>query len=76
MALRECGTCSGSAHKPALNALSSCAVSLTAAPSAAGPEWTHLFAAKCRQVPLRPAALLLQMCVLQDAPWKGNRSSN
>ncbi|KAK9915445.1 hypothetical protein WJX75_009249 [Coccomyxa subellipsoidea] len=46
---RDCGTCSGRVHQPLLNAVSSKVLALSSGPTMAGPEWTHLFAAKCHQ---------------------------
>lgn len=61
---RDCGTCSGRVHQPLLNAVSSKVLALSSGPTMAGPEWTHLFAAKCHQVTqpvlLAPHSWLLQ----------------
>ena len=56
---RDCGTCSGRVHQPLLNAVSSKVLALSSGPTMAGPEWTHLFAAKCHQVtcPFGPSLL-------------------
>lgn len=63
--LRDCGTCSGRAHMPGLNPLSSRMIGLTAGPAIAGPEWMHLFAAKCRQEERWGAVLADHLRLLQ-----------
>ena len=47
---RDCGACTGRVHQPVLDAVSARVLNLSSGPAMAGPEWTHLFAAKCHQV--------------------------
>ncbi|CAL8468407.1 g7947 [Coccomyxa elongata] len=46
---RDCGVCTGRVHQPVLDAVSARVLTLSSGPAMAGPEWTHLFAAKCHQ---------------------------